>query len=149
MGKKADTSKSADSAAVIEPTGLGHDDSTGLASYTPGSAFIYKGEPSATELGMLRFDLTSHELEQLHGIVTEMMNRYEDLGKSDEGAAQKHFDTVVKKIEQDELALPLKIDLSAPDRYYSTEVKSSSLSGRTSSFVRLLRRLDPRRIGGN
>ncbi|MGQ0779310.1 MAG: hypothetical protein ACT4NY_33660 [Pseudonocardiales bacterium] len=150
MDKEAGTSESVASGAIIESIGVVHGVSTGIASYTtPGSAFIYKGEPSATELGMLRFDLTSGDLKQLHGIVTKMMDRYDKLDERDEKAVQEHVDKVVKRIREDKLAVPLRIDLSALDHDYSTETKSPRGFGRTSKFVRLLRRLAPRRTSGN
>lgn len=124
--------------------GTGHDSSTELASYTPGSAIIYKGEPTATELGMLRFGLTSAELKNLNDIVVKVMEGYGDLGKSVEGEVRKNVDTVVKRIKENKLEVPLRIDYSAPDGSYSTKAEPSSSSRRASRFMWLLRRLNPR-----
>lgn len=124
------------------------------ASYTPGSAIIYKGEPSATELGMLRFDLTTEDLKQVNRIVEKIMKRYENLEESGAEAVRNDVAAVVQRIEQDKLAVPFVIDFSAPeDRYsaetkpYSAETKPQDVPMHVSKFVQLLRRLGPRRIG--
>lgn len=50
-----------------------------LASHAPGSAIIYKGEPSAVELGMLRFGFTAQDLTRVSSIVAESVKRYKKL----------------------------------------------------------------------
>lgn len=144
---KSAGSANVDSAAGIGPTDVGYGDSTDLAGYTPGSAMIYKGEPSATELGMLRFGLTNDDLGKLNGILADVMDSYEKLEKRDKAEMQEYLNTVVNRIEEDHLAAPLKLDFSAPDRHYSTETESPFSAARRSKFGRLWRKVAPRRIG--
>lgn len=135
--------------AKIGSGGLGRKNITEMTSYTSGSAIIYKGEPTATELGMLRFKLTTEDLAQVNVIVAGIMKRHENLEKSGEEAVRSHVDAVVERMKQDNLAVPFTIDFSPPEDRYSTEAKPQDSSDRWAKFARLFRRFDPRRTGGD
>lgn len=151
MAESVEESSNADLGAMTASTGVGHDSSMQRAKYTPGSAIIYKGEPTATELGMLRFSLTSDNRKRLNAIVAVVMDDYKELEGLGEEEKKKRFDAVVERIKKDGLATPLRPDLSAPYGCYSIAAKFPNAPEHLSKFVlllRLLRRLYFRRIGG-
>ncbi|MGH3912721.1 MAG: hypothetical protein ACRDTC_04830 [Pseudonocardiaceae bacterium] len=152
MVEPVEESSSTDPRAMTTSSGVGHGSSMHPARYTPGSAIIYKGEPTATELSMLRFKLTHDDRKRLNDIVTVVMDGYKELEELDEKVKKERFDAVVKRMEQEDLAAPLRVDHSAPDSCYSIAATFSSMPENAPKFVllwRLLRRLDPRRAKGD
>ena len=112
-----------------------------IAGYAPGYAIIYKGEPSATELGMLRFGFTHQDLTRVSSIVVESMKRYKEFDELSKDAANERIDSVVKVMKSHSLATPLHY--SSQEAHSNSEAQGGFPSA--SKFIKLLRRLDPRK----
>jgi hypothetical protein len=116
-----------------------------MASYTPGSAVIYKGEPSATELGMLRFDFTAEEdLTRVSSIVGAAVKRYEELEQRGKNATNEYINSMVEVMKGRSLAAPLSSEYPSQEDHSSNEAQDEHTAKHTSKFVELLRRFSPR-----
>lgn len=144
MAKETENSSSVDTRTTTGQSGAVREKVTQRTDYRPGSALIYKGEPTASELNMLRFGLKPEDTRRVNSIVTDIMTRYEDLEQLGEKAVLAHVNAVVKRITQDKRAVPFKLDYSAPEDRRSAETKAEHATERDSKLMRLLRRLDPR-----
>lgn len=139
MAEEVGEYASAEPEAKSAPADVSHDSPRRRLKYTPGSAIVYKGEPSAIELRMLRFGLTNRDLGRLNGVVAAVLDGYKKLEELGEQEKKDYVEKVVERIEEDDLAAPLEIDYSAPDGSYSPIAeKSTSAPKRVSSLVSLL-----------
>jgi hypothetical protein len=115
-----------------------------IANDTPGSAVIYKGEPSATELGMLRFDFTAEDLTRISSIVGAAVKRYEELEQQGKNVTNEYINSMVEVMKNCNLAAPLSLEHSSQVDDSSSETQGEHTVKHTSKFVNLLRRFDLR-----
>lgn len=115
-----------------------------IADYTPGSAVIYKGEPSATELGLLRFDFTAEDLTRVSSIVGAAVKRYEELEQRGKDATNEYINSMIELMKSCSLAVPLNLEYASQEDRSSSETQSEHTTKHASKFVELLRRFDPR-----
>lgn len=105
----------------------------------PGTATAYKGEPTATELGMLRVSLTDEQEEQIPGIVADSLREHRELYAQGKEAIAEHISGMIAIMLKEGRAVPLKEDFTSWEDTPRRENESGS-SQKTSKFLDLLRR---------